>query len=87
MQDQRSEEEPSEACLSENQTEKAVMELLLVDRQPWAREEIAREISGSDLDAMDAVMRLEGAGLVHRLGEFVFPSRAARRADEINLSH
>jgi len=30
-----------------------------------------------------AVSALAGAGLVHRLGDFVIPTRAARRSDEL----
>jgi hypothetical protein len=33
---------------------------------------------------MDAVARLAATGLVYRSGEFVFSTRAARRAREIN---
>lgn len=51
---------------------------------PWTREELARTI-GDHIGAFDAVGRLEAAGLLHRLGEFVFPTVAARRADEIEL--
>lgn len=38
---------------------------------------------GDRLETIDAVRRLEAAGLLHRLGEFVFPTLAARRADEL----
>ena len=49
---------------------------------PWSREELVRVI-GDRLGVFDAVSRLEETGLVHRLGEFVFPTVAARRADEL----
>jgi hypothetical protein len=83
MHDQRSEDETTTDGLSENDHEKAVIELLICDRQPWTIEEIVREVCSTRLDAIDAVGRLVGSGLLHRHGEFVFPTRAARRADEI----
>lgn len=86
MQDQRSENEKTTDGLSEKDHEKAVIELLFCDRQPWTVEEIVHEVSGTRLDAIDAVGRLVGSGLLHRHGEFVFPTRAARRADEIGIS-
>lgn len=43
---------------------------------------LGRELK-SQLDAADAVSALAGAGLVHRLGDFVIPTRAARRSDEL----
>ena len=81
MQDQRN--ETKEDRFSEAERERAVLELMLDDPYPWTVDEIAREISGERLDAADAVARLQGSGLAHRLGEFVFPTRAARRADTI----
>ena len=50
---------------------------------PWAEEELIREI-GDRVVVEDALARLFGVGLVHRLaGNFVFPSRAAVRATEL----
>ena len=50
---------------------------------PWAEEELVREI-GDGLAVRDALARLHGAGLVHRLHEgFVFATRAAMRADQL----
>jgi predicted transcriptional regulator len=54
---------------------------LLLDpecRMPWSVEELAREVS-CELTAADAVVRLHAAGLVHRVHELVFPTRAASR--------
>lgn len=62
--------------------EKAVLILLLEDRLPWTVEELGRELRGRG-EAADAVAALAGAGLVHRHGDFVFPTRAARRADDL----
>jgi predicted transcriptional regulator len=84
MQDQRTSQEQDR--FSEEQRERAVLELMLDDRYPWTVDEIAGEISGSRIDAADAVARLEACGLAHRLDKFVFPTRAARRADRIGLA-
>lgn len=51
---------------------------------PWTIEEIGRELANQDV-ARNAVCRLTGHGLVHRLGEFVWPTRTARRAAEIEI--
>jgi predicted transcriptional regulator len=83
MHEDRSErEEPG--AFSEAQAQKAVLETLLDERFPWTVEELVRELSSERLDTIDAIASLEHAGLLHRIGEeFVFPTRAARRADEI----
>ena len=62
--------------------EKAVLIMLLEDRLPWTLDELGRELRGRG-EAADAVSALAGAGLVHRHGDFVFPTRAARRADDL----
>jgi hypothetical protein len=62
--------------------EKTVLLVLFDDPVPWTVEELGRELKDTG-DAVDAVARLAGAGLVHRLGDFVFPTRAARRSDEL----
>lgn len=51
---------------------------------PWSVAAIAREL-GNEPDAHDAVARLTGSGLVHRLDDFVFPTRTARRAEELQI--
>lgn len=45
-------------------------------------EQLGHEL-GNETQAIDAVDRLVGARLVHRLAEFAFPTRAGRRAAEI----
>lgn len=60
-------------------SEKTVLLVLFHDPLPWTVEELGRELKDMG-DAVDAVARLAGAGLVHRLGDFVFPTRAARRS-------
>jgi hypothetical protein len=87
MQDQRNEKEPTdESGFSDTDHDRAVLHLLLGDSSLWNVEEIIREVSGKPLDTRDAITRLDSAGLVHRLGEFVFPTRTARRADELENS-
>ena len=44
--------------------------------------ELRRELGA---EPADGLARLRGAGLVCRLGEFVWPTRAAVRADELEL--
>jgi|GEM_PF-1369924 len=51
---------------------------------PWSVEEIAREI-GHYNNAVDSVRRLTEAGLLHRIGDFAFPTRTARRADQLGV--
>lgn len=50
-------------------------------------EELLREFDADDFSRRDAVERavrdLAGAGLLHRSGAFVFPTRAALRFDEL----
>jgi hypothetical protein len=62
--------------------EKVVLILLLDDRLPWTLDELGRKLK-DHTDAADAIATLSGDGLVHCLGEFVFPTRAARRSDEL----
>jgi hypothetical protein len=75
----------AERPIDEQAGDRAVLRLILCDGSgfPWSVEEIARTI-GEPIDAVDALRRLEAAGLVHRLGDFVFPTLAARRADELS---
>jgi hypothetical protein len=51
---------------------------------PWSVDEIARELQDT-LGAEDSIQSLNEAGLVHRLGDFVWPSKAARRAAELRI--
>jgi hypothetical protein len=77
-------EQAAEHGISEEQRDSTVLNLMLCDGSgfAWSVEELARAIHSS-IDAVDAVCRLEAAGLVHRIGDFVFPTLAARRADEL----
>jgi len=59
--------------------------VLLLDRQrPWpcSVAELRRELGH---DPAAGLARLRGAGLVCLFGEFVWPTRAAVRADELQL--
>ncbi len=64
---------------------RAVLALLLApeDQRPWLAREIELEV-GDHVATVDALDQLYGEGLVHRLGEFVFATRAAVNADRIS---
>lgn len=47
-------------------------------------DEIVRELE--DSAARDALPRLAAVGFIHRHGEFAFPTRAARRAAELEIT-
>jgi hypothetical protein len=66
-------------------SESAVMLVLLHMGHPWpwSMSEIGREL-GNELLAADAVAGLHAAGLVHRTGEFVFPTRTATRSQQLS---
>jgi hypothetical protein len=65
-------QQDAERPIDEEQNDGAVLRLMLCDGSglPWSVEEIARTIH-DHIDAVDAVRRLEAAGLVHQLGDFV----------------
>jgi hypothetical protein len=82
MHDQPTHTAPDPAA-GENQTDWAVLGLLLDSaEQWWSVDEVIREI-GPQLAVTDSVSRLYGAGLLHRNGVFVGATRAARRLHEI----
>jgi hypothetical protein len=71
--------------LDEAERDNSVLNLLFCDSSyPWTVDEIVRETQDR-LSTEDAVRRLAGAGLLHQLGEFVFPTRAARRANDMGV--
>ncbi|MGN6373676.1 MAG: hypothetical protein ACTHM1_11935 [Solirubrobacteraceae bacterium] len=82
---QQDQQDGAERPIDEERNDSAVLRLMLCDGSgfPWSVEEIARTIDDAN-NATDAVRRLEAAGLVHRFGDFVFPTLAARRADELS---
>ena len=61
-------------------SDRAILTLLLDDdsQRPWAVAELAREL-GDPEETHDALARLHGAGLIHRLEGFVFATRPAVR--------
>lgn len=65
-------------------TESAVLQLVLaLHPAAVSLDEVARELSG-DRDAVERAVRdLTGAGLLHRSGPLVLPTRAALRFDEL----
>lgn len=77
-------------CVTERQTssaEAAILGLLLNFEAGsiWAVEEVVRQLSAPRLDVVDALAELEAAGLLHRLGDFVFATRAASSFDRLQL--
>jgi hypothetical protein len=51
-------------------------------QRPWSVAELEREI-GDRVRTADALTRLYAAGLIHRLDEYVFATRAAVRGVEL----
>jgi hypothetical protein len=74
----------SASAEDQDKVEHAVLDLLLSSDLPglWSVEEVQREI-GKPLAVSDSLAHLTRTGLVHRCGEFVFPTRAAVRADQL----
>jgi hypothetical protein len=71
----------------ERPTEGAILGLLLNfdSGSLWSVEEVVRQLSASRLEAIDGLASLEAAGLVHRVGDFVFATRAASSFDRLEL--
>lgn len=85
MQEQRIPDEEMQDGFTEEQIDNTVLSFMLCGESwPWTVDEIAREL-GREGNATDAVSRLTRTGLVHRAGEFVFPTRTARRANELQI--
>lgn len=51
---------------------------------PWSAHEIELEI-GNRIEVENSLARLRGLGLVHRLGEFVWPTRTALATEALTL--
>jgi len=72
-------DEPTHGLADERDAiHRTLLDLLLTDDAPslWSHDEIARAMD-DPVVAMDATDTLCAAGLLHRFGEFVFPTRAA----------
>ena len=69
---------------TDDQIDAAVLHCLLWNGWLWSLPELAREM-GDEPNTIDAIGRLTRSGLVHRLGEFVFPTRSARRANDLQI--
>lgn len=69
------------------QAEAAILGLLLdFDAGSiWAVEELVRQLGAPRLQVLDGLASLEAAGLIHRLGEFAFATRAASSFDRLEL--
>ena len=60
-----------------------VLHLMLdADNKIWSQAEIATAL-GNPVHAADALIGLHVAGLIHRHGEFAFPTQAAARAAQL----
>lgn len=74
----------STPALEEGVIDGAVIGLMIhtQDQRVWSRDEIEREIGE---DVTDSLNRLYGAGLIHRLQDFAWATRAALMTVEITL--
>lgn len=75
-------DQPNAPCLEwrGDEVQFTVLALLLERGSPaqWSIAELAREV-GCEIATVEAVQRLDAAGLVHRVQEFVFAARPAQR--------
>jgi hypothetical protein len=81
-------DEPTDGLASERDAvQLTLLDLLLTDEAPglWSHDEIARAM-GDPVVAIDATDTLHAAGLIHRVGDFVFPTRAAARYRSLEQS-
>jgi hypothetical protein len=63
-----------------------VLQLLREDHgSRWLREELALELAVETLALEEALIRLDGAGVVHLLEDSAWASRPARALDELGL--
>ncbi|MFZ1925583.1 MAG: hypothetical protein WAU42_05515 [Solirubrobacteraceae bacterium] len=71
----------------ERQAEGAILALLLNFEAGslWSVEELNRQLSASRLEVIDGLASLHAAGLIHRIGDYVFATRAASTFDQLEL--
>jgi hypothetical protein len=71
----------------DRQAEGAILGLLLnFDAGSlWSVEEVVRQLSASRLEVIDGLASLQATGLIHRVGDFVFATRAASTFDRLEL--
>lgn len=71
----------------EKQAEGAILGLLLNFEAGslWSVEELIRQLSASRLEVIDGLASLQATGLVHRIGDYVFATRAASSFDQLEL--
>jgi hypothetical protein len=79
-------EQDANQHVSDEDRDRLVLDLMLTESSsyPWSHEELVRTI-GDRIGTLDAATRLEADGLVHRMGEFVFPTRTCRRAGQLEF--
>lgn len=71
----------------ERQAESAILALLLnFDAGSlWSVEELIGQLSASRLEVIDGLASLQAAGLIHRIDDYVFATRAASTFDRLEL--
>jgi hypothetical protein len=71
----------------ERQVEGAILALLLNFEAGslWSVEELNSQLSASRLEVIDGLASLHAAGLIHRIGDYVFATRAASTFDQLEL--
>jgi hypothetical protein len=77
---------PLDVAAADDQVDCTILALLQTSQFPglWSVDELKREI-GKPTDVIDAIDRLHGQGLIHRLDEFVFITHAAACYEELRL--